>query len=154
MKNRRRSGQSLIEVIIATLLVAMITIPIMAAAFSGHQLTAKASNKLQAAADVRRLSEALKAYVVACPYKALPSACTPDATYPGPAGGINSWAVPGDTSGKNAFDEGPHSLDKATWLPGLDAPQYNGAISYNVTIRQTPQGREPTVTFNVSWTDQ
>ena len=149
MKKRRRSGQSLIEVVIASLLVAMMTIPIMAAAFGGHQLTAKTSVRLQAAADARRVAEALKAYVVADATLYLT-----DPRYKGPGVGIGGWVLPGDASGLNALDAGHHLLDAATWLPGLDAPPYNGTISYDVTVRATPQGPQPDVVFNLGWSDQ
>ncbi|MFI5350615.1 MAG: type II secretion system protein [Elusimicrobiota bacterium] len=151
MESRRRSGQSLIEVIVACLLVALITIPIVAAALSGHQLTAKASARLQAAADVRRVSEALKAYVVADKTLYLI-----DPRYKGPGSGISGWALPGDNNsiGLNALDQGHHPLDASTWLPGLDGPPHNGTISYDVTVRSTPQGDQPDVVFNIAWTDQ
>ena len=143
MKKTRRGGQSLVEVIIATLLIAMMTIPIMTAAMGGHQLTGKTSRRLQAAADARQAAEALKAYVVA------------DTTIvSGPGIGTGGWALPGDASGLNALAAGHHDLNPATWLAGLSAPPFNGTISYDVTVRSTPQGPQPDVTFNLQWTEQ
>lgn len=141
MRRKRCGGQSLIEVIISCGLVMIITIPIMAAALGGHQLTGNTSNRLQAAADARHLSEALKAYVVADTSIVVgPS---------GAAGAVNGWVLPGDSSGLYALAVGTHTLDPATWLPGL-----NGTISYTVATRQTPQGPQADVSFNVQWVDQ
>ncbi len=143
MKNSRQNGQTLLEVIIATLLLAMMVVPIMGAAMGGRQLAAKTSHRLQAAADARHIAEALKAYVVANTTLAS-----------GPGGGINGWLLPGDASGLNALAAGHHELTAAAWLPELAAAPYNGRISYDVTVRATPQGPQPDVVFNVLWADQ
>jgi len=143
MRRTRQGGQTLIEVVIASLLLAMMTIPIMSAAFGGRQLTAKTSRRLQAAADARHAAEALKAYVVA------------DATLAaGPGVGIGGWVLPGDTSGLNALAAGHHVLSPSVWMPDLAPAPWNGNISYDVTIRSTPQGPQPDVAFNMQWTDQ
>jgi type II secretory pathway pseudopilin PulG len=143
LKKTRRDGQTLIEVIVAGLLLGMMTIPIMAAALGGRQLTAKTSRRLQAAADLRHAAEALKAYVVA------------DTTLvSGPGTGGGGWVLPGDTSGLKALAAGHHVLLPATWLPDLAVPPYNGTISYDVAVRSTPQGPQPDVVFNVQWADQ
>ena len=142
-KRTRRGGQTLIEVVIASLLLAMMTVTIMAAALSGRKLTARTTRRLQAAAHARQAAEALKAFVVA------------DQTIvSGPGTGSNGWALPGDASGMSALQQGTHALSPAMWLPDLAAPPYNGTISYDVTVRQTPQGPQPDVVFNVQWTDQ
>lgn len=143
MKRKRQGGQTLIEVVIASLLLAMMTVPIMGAALSGRKLTARTSRRLQAAADARRAAEALKAYVVADP-----------TLVSGPGVGLGGWVLPGDTSGLSALAAGHHDLDPATWLADLAAAPYNGTISYDVTVRSTPQGPQPDAAFNVKWTDQ
>ena len=121
----------------------MISIPIMAAALGGRRLTARTSRRLQAATDARHAAEALKAFVVA------------DTTLvSGPGTGAGGWALPGDASGLNALAAGRHVLSPAAWLPDLAAPPYNGTISYDVTVRSTPQGPQPDVAFNVQWTEQ
>lgn len=118
----------------------MMTVPIMSAAFGGRQMTAKTSLRLQAAADAQHLAEALKAYVVA------------DTTLAaGPGDGSGGWALPGDTSGLNALAAGHHALSSAVWLTDLTG--YGGTISYDVTVRLTPQGPQPDVAFNVQWID-
>ena len=143
MKRTRRGGQSLIEVVIATLLLAMMTVPIMAAALSGRQLTARTTRRLQAAGHARHAAEALKAFVVA------------DTTLiSGPGAGPGGWSLSGDASGLNALAPGHHDLDPAEWLGDLAAQPYYGTLSYDVTVRATPQGPQPDVVFNVQWTDQ
>jgi hypothetical protein len=124
------------------MLMAIMTVPIMAAAFSGHNLTAKTTRRLQAAAGVRQASEALKAYVVA------------DTTLAtGPGTGASGWSLPGDTSGLSALAAGTHVLSPAVWLPELAAAPYTGTISYRVNVRATPQGPQPDVSFNVQWSE-
>jgi hypothetical protein len=143
MKRTPQDGQSLIEVVIASLLLTIITVPIMAAAVSGRQMTARTSRRLQASADARYAAESLKAFVVA------------DTTLvSGPGTGVGGWALPGDASGLNALAAGHHDLSPAAWLKDLGAPPYNGTISYDVTVRLTPQGPQPDVVFNVQWADQ
>lgn len=143
MKRTRRGGQTLIEVVIASLLLVMMTIPIMAAALSGRQMTARTTRRLQAAGHARHAAEALKAFVVA------------DATLvSGPGAGSDGWVLSGDASGLNALAAGHHDLSPAEWLPDLAASPYNGTISYDVTVRLTPQGPQPDVVFNVQWADQ
>lgn len=143
MSRTRRGGQTLIEVVIASLLLAMMTVPIMAAAFGGRKLTARTTRRLQAAAYARQAAEALKAFVVA------------DQTIvSGPGTGSNGWSLSGDASGSYALAAGHHELSPAAWLVELAASPYNGTISYDVTVRQTPQGPQPDVVFNVQWTDQ
>lgn len=143
MKRTHRGGQTLIEVVIASLLLAMMTVPIMTAAYGGRQMAARTTHRLQAAGHARHAAEALKAFVVA------------DATLvSGPGSGSDGWALPGDTSGSSALAAGRHVLSPAEWLPNLAAPPCNGEISYDVTVRLTPQGPQSDVVFNVQWTEQ
>lgn len=136
-------GQALIEVLIASLLLMMLIGPIMAAALSGRQLTARTTRRLQAAAAARHASEALKSFVVA-----------DETLVPGPGRGIGGWKLPGDSGGLSALAAGRHVLSPDAWLPDLAAPPYNGSISYDVTVRMTPQGPQPDVVFSVQWTEQ
>lgn len=140
---RGRGGQTLIEVVIATLLLAMMTVPIMAAAFGGRRMSARTTRRMQASSRARHVSEALKAFVVA------------DRTLAaGPGTGSDGWTLSGDASGLPALAAGHHELAPAEWLPDLAAPPVSGTISYDVTVRLTPQGPQPDVVFNVRWADQ
>jgi len=140
--NRTRRGQTLIEVVIAILLLAMMTVPIMAAALSGRRLTERTTRRLQAAGHARRVAESLKAFVVA-----------DQALVSGPGDGPGGWSLPGDASGLSALAAGHHTLSPAMWLADLAAAPLNGTISYDVTVRMTPQGPQPDVAFDVRWTE-
>jgi Tfp pilus assembly protein FimT len=141
--SRDESGETLLEIIIAILLLAMMTVPIMGAALGGRQLTLKTGHRQQAAADSRHVAEALKAYVVADTSLA-----------EGPGTGTGGWTLPGDESGTYALAAGHHVLTPAVWLPEFASPPYNGTISYDVAVRSTPQGPQPDVAFNVQWNEQ
>lgn len=139
---RGRAGYTLIEVVIASLLLMMMTIPIMTAAFSGRQLTAKTTHRQVVAAAVQQAAEELKAYVVA------------DQTLAkGPGDGPTGWLLPGDQSGLTALAAGHHELSPSVYLPSLAAAPYDGTLSYDVTVRATPQGPQPDVTFNAKWSE-
>ena len=134
------AGSTLIEVIIASMLLMMMTVPIMSAALGGRSMTVKTNHRLQAAAGARQVAEALKSYVVA------------DVTLAnGPGVGTGGWQLPGDSTGLNALAQGHHVLSASQYLPNLAAAPNNGAISYDVTIRLTPQGPQPDVSVSVTW---
>lgn len=136
MSNER--GSSLMEVIVAILLLAMMATPIMSVALSGRMASGRADRRIAAAAAIRRVSEHLKAYVTA-----------DRALARGPGDGDDGWALPGDASKASALDPGHHELEPAVWVPAL-AP-FSGKISYDVSVRRTPSGAEPSVGFRVSW---
>lgn len=134
-----RRGSSLIEVIIATLLLAMMTVPIMAVTLTGGALTGKTERRLYASTAAARLAETLKAYVVA------------DTTLI--AGPNGDWALPGDSSGLNALEAGHHDLSPEIWVPELAGAPYFATVAYDVSVRQTPQGPLPDVSFDIRWND-
>ncbi len=143
MRLKSRSGHTLVEVVIASLLIGMMTVPIMATVYNGRRLTERTTRRVQAAAHVRRLTEALKPYVVAD--KSLAQ---------GPGTGALGWNLPGDTSPLTALAAGRHDLDPEVWLPDMHAAPLNGRISYDVAVRLTPQGPQPDVTVQVAWDEQ
>lgn len=134
-------GSTLIEAVASMMIVAMMTAPIMATVLSAS-ISSQSSSRRSAAADAARgLSEHLKAYVTA------------DASLvAGPGAGADGWSLAGDASGLAAFAAGHHALEAAIWAPALR--DCGGQISYDVSVRDTPAGREPDVTFNVSWNDE
>lgn len=137
---RTEKGYTLIEVIIAILLVAMMTPPIMSVALTSRMSTGRSDRRMAAAGAVRALSEQLKAYVTA------------DMTLAaGPGSGVNGWILPGDQSGLTALQAGHHDLSAAQWLPALAS--FGGTISYDVTTRSTPSGPAADLTFNVAWNE-
>ncbi|MDE2509758.1 MAG: prepilin-type N-terminal cleavage/methylation domain-containing protein [Elusimicrobia bacterium] len=136
---RREQGSSLVEVVISILLMAMLAVPIMSVAMSGHMAAGRAARRVAAAAAVRRISEHLKAYVTA------------DRTLVrGPGDGDDGWHLPGDQGAREALGPGRHVLDPTRWLPA-ELTAVGGRISYDVTPRRTPLGIEPDVRFSVGW---
>lgn len=138
----RAAGFTLVEVVVASLLLLVITVPIMSAALGGRSLTARTNRRLAAAGAMRRVSEELKAYVVA------------DASLAqGPGSGGDGWALPGDQSGLRALAAGHHELTPSVFLPSLAGAPYNAVLAYDVAVRQTPQGPQPDVVFDASWSE-
>lgn len=133
-----RAGTTLIEVIIATLLFALVAVPVMSVALTGRMSSGRFDRRVAAAAAMRSMSESLKAYVTADPALAA-----------GPGAGVDGWSLPGDASGLRALAPGRHDLNVAQWAPVL-AP-YGGKVSYTVVAAATPLGPQPTATFSVTW---
>jgi prepilin-type N-terminal cleavage/methylation domain-containing protein len=137
-KTRRPRGHTLVEVVIAMLLIAIMTTLVLPTFLTGR-ISAGRSERRDAAADaVHRLSEELKNYVTADRSLVNGSGTGPD-----------GWSLPGDRSGNWALAPGLHDLDPAVWAAPL-AP-YQGALSYTVAVRATPSGPEPRVNFRVNW---
>lgn len=134
------SGQMLVEVIIAMLLVLIASSAIMGVVLTGKQSSGRTVRRAQAAQAVRRVAEALKVYQTADPTAAT-----------GPGNAPNGWGLPGDACGCAAFRVGDHNLNSAVWAPDLAAQ--GGAISYRVVRRDTALGPQPTVIFDVTWTE-
>lgn len=135
---RKRRGHTIIEVVVAMLLIAIMSALALPSFLTG-QMSVGRSERRDAAADaVHRLSEELKSYVTA------------DRTLVNGSGaGPDGWSLPGDRSGNWALAPGAHDLDPALWAGPLAA--YRGALSYTVAVRATPSGPEPSVSFQVSW---
>ncbi|MBI3554558.1 MAG: prepilin-type N-terminal cleavage/methylation domain-containing protein [Elusimicrobia bacterium] len=136
-------GFTLAEVLIATLLVAIMAMGAFSVALTGRAASSKGPRRAAAALAVQRVSETLKGFVTADTALAL-----------GPGGaGPNGWGLPGDRCNCYALQAGPHELDPALWLPQLAAAPYSGTISYTVASAATPNGLRPTATFSVAWTE-
>jgi hypothetical protein len=131
-------GYTLVEVVVATLVVAATASLIMSVALTERLSSTRASGRLAAAFAVRRVSENLRVFVTADPSLAR-----------GPGDGPDGWRLPGDRSGLDALDAGHHDLDPAVWAPALTRD--GGSISYDVTVARTPSGPQPDVTFRASW---
>lgn len=133
-------GYTLVEVVIAMLLVLIASSAIMGTALTGRQSAGRTVRRAQAAQAVRRVAEALKVYRTAN-----------TAVAPGPGGAPNGWGLPGDACGCAAFQNGAHNLSSAVWAADLAAQ--GGKISYTVTTAATALGPQPTIAFNVTWTE-
>ena len=122
------------------LLVLIASSAIMGVVMTGRQSTGRTVRRAQAAQAVRRVAEALKVYR---------TADTAAAT--GPGNEPNGWGLPGDPCACAACASGVHNLDSSVWAPDLAAQ--GGAVSYTVTTVATELGPQPTVVFDVTWTE-
>lgn len=137
----RRSAQggfTLVEVVVSMLLLGLITAMCIPAFLTGRKADGRAERRTAASGAIRRVAEELKGYVTADPSLAN-----------GPGTGVDGWNLPGDQSGRRALEAGEHPLNPALWADSL-AP-FSGRLSYTVSLRATPSGPQPDVTFLVSW---
>lgn len=133
-------GFTLVEVVVAMLLILIAFSMITGTVLTGRQSEGRTVRRAQAAQAVRRVAEALKVYRTA-----------DSAVATGPGGTPNGWGLPGDACTCAAFQDGLHSLDSSVWAPDLAAQ--GGSISYTVTTAATALGPQPTVVFGVTWTE-
>ncbi|MFI5346550.1 MAG: prepilin-type N-terminal cleavage/methylation domain-containing protein [Elusimicrobiota bacterium] len=134
------AGYTLVEVVIAMLLVLIAVSAIMGTVITGRQSAGRTVRRAQAAQAVRRVAEALKVYRTA-----------DTSAVPGPGVGANGWGMPGDACACGAFQTGSHDLSPAIWAPELAAQ--GGRVSYTVTAQDTALGPQPSVDFHVTWTE-
>lgn len=116
---KKRAGQTLIEVCMATIVAAMTTTAVFSVMLSSFTSQAKADKREAAAMVLKQAQENLKSYVSAVPNES--------AYEPVGPGGTGIW--PADTSGAWALGDGVHtisSLLNGTALQG-------GTLSYTVS---------------------
>lgn len=85
MKTRKRPGQTLVEVAMATMIAAITTVAVFSVVLSSYVSSAKADKRDAAAMALRRAQDTLKSYVSAVPA---------EAAYVPPAG-AGPWPAPG-----------------------------------------------------------
>jgi prepilin-type N-terminal cleavage/methylation domain-containing protein len=142
IRTRRQEGFTLVEIMIATLLIAIMTTGLCSVALNSRKGVGPAKRKIAAAEAGRRLLEQLKGYV---------TADKDSGDLPGPGAGSKGWTLPGESCGDCfALSAGTHELDPGIWLPS-DLASYNGKISYAVTSLSTPNGNQPTVKLTITW---
>ena len=95
MKTRKRSGQTLMEVTMATMIAAITTTAVFSVVLSSYVSDAKSDKRDAAAMVLRRAQDTLKSYVSADPSN---PAYVPSVSGTGlwPADTTNSWALRGD----------------------------------------------------------
>jgi len=95
MKTRKRPGQTLIEVTMATLVAAITTTAVFSVVLSSYVSDSKADKRDAAAMVLRRAQDTLKSYVSADPTN---SAYVPSVSGTGlwTADSLNVWALRGD----------------------------------------------------------
>ncbi|MBI3547664.1 MAG: type II secretion system protein [Elusimicrobia bacterium] len=120
---RSRKGQTLAEVSIAMLLVAIATASTFGVILNAKRGTKKADTKEQMAYYANFLQQELKAYVTA----------RTDITEGAP--GIPAWHLPQDESCTNCWALSPGVHKVSGMLPkNLSGPPVNGTLTYEVAI--------------------
>lgn len=140
MRPSAEHGFTLIEVVVSMLILGLMSVMVMPVFLTGRMSVGRSGRRATAADAVHRVAEELKGYVTA-----------ETSLVNGPGTGIDGWFLPGDRSGRRALERGAHDLDPAMWAGPL--VPYQGAISYEVTVRDTPSGPQPDVSFRVSWAE-
>ena len=180
-KNRRRragsSGFSLVEVMVAMLISAVMVTAVMGVAVTSKQGSVKSSHRQMFDQSMAQMSAELKTYVTACGCSkggACAGGCYMGGATPiqGPnllrAGGVASWYLNGSpapgggtiTDSKGdvwALACGAHTLTGL--VPSMEAAPYSGNVSYTVTwpagsCAGTPGTSDvPTIQFAANWTE-
>lgn len=149
MPNGRRAGQTLIEVVMATMIAAMTTTAVFSVILSSFVSGARADKRDAAAMVLRRAQQTLGSYVTVAPTDPAYSAGSP----------VGRW--PADASGQWALRNGTHiitSLLDNTQLAGPGA-LFTYTVSSNDCLN-TGGGSAPnyeqsckTVIFNLTYPD-
>ena len=146
MKTRGRPGQTLIEVVMATMVAAMTASAVFSVVLSSFVSDAKADKRDAAAMVLRQAQQALKVYVSAAPA---------DANY-SPGASAGRWAA--DSSGNWALRSGSHNISSLL----VGTPLEGGNFSYTVTsyncgfgLGSAPNNELACkqVTFSLTYTD-
>lgn len=155
MKVRKRPGQSLIEVTMATMIAAVTTTAVFSVVLSSFVSDNRADKRDAAAMAVRHAQEILKSFVSVDP---LNPAYAPTSSL-----GTGRW--PADTSGTWALRDGTHNISSLVANPNPLSPAGSPAatLTYTVTsyscawFGMGPGPDFPTackrVTFNLAYTD-
>ena len=144
---KKRAGQSLIEVVMATIIAAMTTTAIFSVILSSFVADFKADKREAAAMALKQAQEILKSYVSAVP--------TETAYIPGAA--VGRWAA--DSSGSWALAAGPHNLDSLVAGPpltvaGQPAPTFRYTVTNTNCIGFADDARScKTVVFTITFPD-
>lgn len=156
MRFRRRRGQTLIEVTMATMIAAITTTAVFSVVLSSFVSDNRADKRAAAAAAMRLAQESLKGFVSVEPYNASYS--------PTSSRGVGRWSA--DTSNVWALRDGRHTIDSVVQQPnsplapaGATAPQmYYDVQSYDCL--GTGMGAAPDfprackrVTFTITYAD-
>ncbi|MBI3300345.1 MAG: prepilin-type N-terminal cleavage/methylation domain-containing protein [Elusimicrobia bacterium] len=131
-----RRGYTLVETMIAVLLVSVVVTSVFSMVLTARTGVNKSGKKGQAVFYLREVVEALKTYVTA------------DLTAPGP----NSWQLPGDTCGCWALQAGAHNATGYLPTSFTGAPT-SGQLTYDVIDMACGAATCKQVTFNLTWNE-
>lgn len=167
MKIRRRPGQTLIEVTMATMIAAITTTAVFSVVLSSFVSGARADKRDAAAMAIRYAQETLKGFVSAEPTNAMyePTSTLPKPSYEPGTPGLGRW--PADSSNVWALREGTHYISSivsnAAGSPLSPAGSPAAVFTYTVTTAacgSMARGAAPdyptgckTVFFSLSYTD-
>jgi len=130
---KEEDGYTLVETMIAMLLVASIVTSVFSMVLTAKVASVKTGNQGKAHYYARQQAEKLKSYVSA------------DLTAPGPTAG---WLYPGDASGLYALDPGVHNVTSN--LPA-NLRSLGWSMSYTVTNASCGAKTCKQVQFSVGW---
>lgn len=151
-------GYTLIEVVVAMLLMALMVSSVLSIALSSRQSGGKSQRRAEAARITRELTGLLKNYVTGDPTTSLISG--PNANNP-----VNSWSLDDETKMPPVFDNctcgGPnvYALAPGTHtitglLPGwLAAAPYNATLKYYVGSEVIDDSSAPQINVTVDWVE-
>ncbi len=141
-------GTTLVEVLVAILLVAMVTLSVFSVTLTSKRLGGKAERKIAAANAAKRVLERLKNYISADPTAATASYA------PGGDWGFRDGSMQDSCYPRYALDPGCVPHDVSSFLPApLRLPPYNMRMIYTVTADFPPgdPNFRPTVNVRVDW---
>ena len=148
LQNAHRYGYTIVEVVVAMLLSAVMISAVFSIALSGRQTTARSDRRLVAAQAAQSMMQRLKNYVTG--------------DYSNAALGPNgSWTIAGDSDTHGyALYPGTHNFVKTSGIVPDALMPYNGTLSYTVTQVTpltppncvTPQC-QVSVSVTVTWTE-
>jgi type II secretory pathway pseudopilin PulG len=162
-----RSGYTLVEVVIAVLLTAVMVTAVFSVALTSKQGGGKADRKLVASQTSKRMTAALRNFVTGCACDATSGVCGADCGLAGflgptPRAGVASWymndpsnGIVDDRGDVWALAGGVHNVTGTGVLPAwFLAGPYSAYITYNVDNSAVMNGRPvPRVTLDVMWTE-
>lgn len=123
MRTRKRPGQTLIEVTMATMIAAITTTAVFSVVLSSYVSNVKADKRDAAAMALRRAQDTLKSYISTLPGDALYSPTT--------TSGVGRW--PADSSGMLALSAGNHNISSLVSGPPL-TPSGGPAATFSYTV--------------------
>lgn len=151
---RDRRGQTLIEVVMATMIAAMTTTAIFSVILSSFVADSKADKREAASMALKYAQEVLKSYVSAVPTEAAYTAGTAGGHWSADSSGANRWAL--------AAGAPDHNLDVLVMTTALNVPgqpgptlRYRVADSNCITslVPAAPENSCKTVTFTLTYPD-
>lgn len=152
MRTRKRRGQTLIEITIATLVAAMTTTAVFSVVLSSYVADARADKRDAAAMALKRAQDSLRSYVSTLPA---------DAAYSPSYSGTNAGRWP-TSSSPLALSAGVHNIDSLVSGPPLTTPLGAATFRYTVTNQNclnlggaflTDANQCKTVVFNLTYPD-